>query len=647
MKVSIRKVTEENFKGIRFRESVFDSDKIDVIGYNGSGKTTLGMACQLPFTKKDLSGKANPELHPDFMEESEPHITLECEMDGKPITIELIQKDTRSKKEREEGTPPKTSNVYRVNGVEKSETAFKADMLERGLNLSLYERLSNPEYFTNLKENDKRKAVFEMVSDISDIDVADSIGEGAAEVRKQLDNYKLEEIDAIAKQNKKKSDALMVSLPEQIKGLESAIVDIDIDGLNQQKSELSLKLSDMSKQLDELYSVSKSAINSKIAELTSRQRVLESEINIEREKNIHKCRTALNDAQSEYKFVMSKTESLEGSLERMNKIFHNTVLEFNRLTKEREAIENTKYHADNIICETCGQILPPGMREEAERNWLNSKNERLLNCDRKINVYKKQVGDIKEKIDEIEKELDENRKKETELSRKYDVLKNDLELAEAAPANNVWDNEEFKKLNVEIETLKASLANTDAVEQKRLELTQESMEVEDHIREIDMTLAKEEVNARTRGEIQKLRKQQREVGQNQANAEKILHQVSLINKRKNEMLSESINSKFADFIKFKLFLTLKNGEEKDCCIPLVRDENGDWKELGKTANTALEMRAKLAILDGFQKYHNMHVPIIVDNASELDAESKRQINLDTQIIFLSVDDSDFTIKYLN
>ena len=220
MKVSIRKVTEENFKGMRFRESVFDSDKIDVVGRNGSGKTTLGTACQLPFTKKDLSGKANPELHPDFMEESEPHITLECEMDGKPITIELIQKDTRSKKEREEGTPPKTSNVYRVNGVEKSETAFKADMLERGLNLSLYERLSNPEYFTNLKENDKRKAVFEMVSDISDIDVADSIGEGAAEVRKQLDNYKLEEIDAIAKQNKKKSDALMVSLPEQIKGLE-------------------------------------------------------------------------------------------------------------------------------------------------------------------------------------------------------------------------------------------------------------------------------------------------------------------------------------------------------------------------------------------------------------------------------------------
>ena len=132
-----------------------------------------------------------------------------------------------------------------------------------------------------------------------------------------------------------------------------------------------------------------------------------------------------------------------------------------------------------------------------------------------------------------------------------------------------------------------------------------------------------------------------------AQAQAVLDQVKAIGKKKNEMLSESVNSRFHEFIRFKLFYVQKDGEEKDCCIPLIRNENGEWKEVGKTANQALEMRAKLAILEGFQVFNNMRVPIIVDGASELDANSKAEIcrSMNTQVIFLSVtEDPELVIR---
>ena len=65
----------EQFKGVKDASYTF-YNKTDVIGANGTGKSTLGMGLILPFTGKDLSGRSNPEIHPDNMTESEPHITI-------------------------------------------------------------------------------------------------------------------------------------------------------------------------------------------------------------------------------------------------------------------------------------------------------------------------------------------------------------------------------------------------------------------------------------------------------------------------------------------------------------------------------------------------------------------------------------------
>ena len=61
-----------------------------------------------------------------------------------------------------------------------------------------------------------------------------------------------------------------------------------------------------------------------------------------------------------------------------------------------------------------------------------------------------------------------------------------------------------------------------------------------------------------------------EYEQSKADAEKILYQVDLVNKKKNELCEEEINKNFT-MVKFKLFDYQKNGEYKESCIPMSLD----------------------------------------------------------------------------
>ena len=646
MKSRVKKIIFDNFKGIRHAEYTFDSDRIEIDGRNGSGKSTIMCGHHWIWADKDENLNANPEVHNLNMEVSEPTVTEIAEIDGKEVEIKKVQQDGRTKKQIENGDPIKVKNVYYVNSVPKSQRDFIKDMEDRGVAMDDFELLSHTDEYTSRKTADCRKILFAMSSSQSDKDIADSMPD-CKELAERLESRTLEEIEAEMKASKKRLSSRLDSIPSEIIGLESAIVEIDTKKLEQRKSELSLKLTDITNKIAELSSETKSAINSKITELTAKQKALESEINAERDKNIRDRRTAMEDAQREYKFAASKTADLESSLELTNKLFRSAVREFEQLGIEYDDIDQKVYKADRLVCESCGQILPPNMVEEAKQNWEKRKSERLSDIHKKMEFCGDHIKEAKASMESIGKKLDESRSNESELSRKYDILKNELEFAEATPTGSVWDNEDYKELNVEIETLKASLANADSIEQWRADLTRRSIEIKEAIYEIDMTIAKEEVNVRTRGEIQKLRDEQREAGQLLSDCEKILYQIQTLNMEKNSRLENSVNAHFPDFIKFRLFKTLKNGETKDDCEPYVRDENGEWKSFSQASNAGLQTLAKLGILQGVQNFYEQSLPIFLDNAESLDSESRKRITNDTQVILLSVTDDDLSVKTIS
>ena len=92
-------------------------------------------------------------------------------------------------------------------------------------------------------------------------------------------------------------------------------------------------------------------------------------------------------------------------------------------------------------------------------------------------------------------------------------------------------------------------------------------------------------------------------------------------------------------VNFKLFDYAKNGSYKEVVIPMVGD-----KELGKSMNTALELRAKLDIINGLQKAYEVSLPCFVDNSECLDNDSINEIHMDNQLIFLSVSNNELEVK---
>ena len=125
-----------------------------------------------------------------------------------------------------------------------------------------------------------------------------------------------------------------------------------------------------------------------------------------------------------------------------------------------------------------------------------------------------------------------------------------------------------------------------------------------------------------------MQKKQREYEQAKADAEKILHQLKEVSKRKNELLVEEINQHFG-IVSWKLFDYQKNGEYKEVCVPMV-----DGKKFGVTTNTGREIQAKLDICNSFQRFFDMYVPIFLDGAESLNNEYIPAV--DTQLILLSV-----------
>ena len=156
-------------------------------------------------------------------------------------------------------------------------------------------------------------------------------------------------------------------------------------------------------------------------------------------------------------------------------------------------------------------------------------------------------------------------------------------------------------------------------------------------------IAETKVNERIDRQIAELKQKQREYSQAEANAQRILDQLSEVSMAKNKALTDQVNSHF-EIVRWELFEILKNGEYRDCCVPLIRNSNGEYRKFGESANTALEVRGKLDIISGLQNFYDQHLPVFADGFEALDEENAKLIHMDTQLITLSVSEEPLTVR---
>ena len=135
--MKLLKLHLESFKGARDAEYDMSKDVVTISGKNGTGKTTVADAWYwlLCDTLYDIGTKKTPEIRPDFMEESEPTVTAEVEIDGKVITLTKRQCDMRTKKQKFENAPVRISNKYEINSVPMAQKVFFSELSKMGVSI--------------------------------------------------------------------------------------------------------------------------------------------------------------------------------------------------------------------------------------------------------------------------------------------------------------------------------------------------------------------------------------------------------------------------------------------------------------------------------------------------------------------------------
>lgn len=638
-KATIESIVLDQFMGVSHTEYYFGNRSF-VEGFNGSGKTTIATAWFWLMTNKDYSLKADPEVHPDYMEESEPSVTVTCDVDGKEVTFRKFQKDARTKKQIEEGAPKRIQNRYEVNSVPKKEREFLSALEEYGFDMDVFLAVSHPDYFMDQKSADCRKVLFSMTTAVTDKEIADSLG-NCQELCELLDKFKPEEIMAKAKSDYKSADENLSVLPEQIIGMEKSKIELDVAEFKAQKDTLQAEIDKLEQEKQELNLPSIGSLNQRLVQYESEERALVAEANSERVAKLTELNALVGDMNYRGKeLVRQKEDYIKKLQDTQNEI---TVMtkHFETLSYKYQDLKVKEFDGASQKCPTCGQPLPVHQIDKMQKEFEANKQVEMNAVNVEAGKVKKATNDKKALLPKIEQKIKELDSEITKL--KAEIEAKSEERAKYETVITTTGTPEHTEIMKKIETVKHQITQYDEMTADVRRLDDEITQRKLAIRDIDNTLAQERVNEHIDHQIAEAKQKQLEYRQAKSNASKILDQLSRVNMEKNRQLTAEVNGHF-NIVKFKLFEQQKNGEYKDCCVPMIRNEDGIYRTFGQSANTALEMMGKLDIIAGLQQFYGQYMPVFVDGWERMSENTAKKVSMNTQLITLAVTNDPLTIR---
>lgn len=631
MQVKIKSLHLENFKGVKNATYQFDGKNASAIGQNGAGKSTIATAWYWVFANCDTNLHNNPAIFPLDIEECTPTVRIWLNCGGKSVEVAKMQKRTVKKSKTGGADTISLSNSYEVNSVEYGERDFKKKMAEYGFDFDLFLPLSHPDVFTSQKSADMRKVLFGMASEQSDFDIALQTDD-CIEATNLLKMYKFEEVKAMQNATLRKireeygKDGEI--LRAKIEGMEQSKTDIDVaelelqkNALNEQIAENKAKQEDISKEFEEQQKVSDG-----ILELKFELNDLKRKANEDLEKKHREIRAEIDNAEWQLKEIRHQIRLNKQDIEVAQKsIDTNTVL-INATRESWKAANEREFDENILICPYCGQPYQKERKDQIKAGFGKNREEELAFLTKRGNELKAAIDKDRAEIEQLKATLKENEDEEINLAESIKGLEKCLE--EVPRSVDISNRPEAQEIQRQIAEKEAAMNKGNSAEEIRQDLRFELNDLQNHLVEVEKQLSLAQHNIEIDEQIAELRKKQSEFEQNKANAEKILYQLDLVSKRKNELLTDQVNSHFK-LVKFRLFDYLKNGNVVDDCEPTI-----DGKSLKDHSNGALRVLAKLDIVDGLQRFYGQHYPVFAEDFSLVTDNTECRIDMDCQLIKL-------------
>lgn len=666
MKITIKSIHIENFKGIKMLDVTF-SGKTKISGQNAVGKTTIFDAFTWLLFNKNSSGEEKFNVRPlnegIRVDNVEIKVSAILDVDGKEVELSKTQKQNWVKK-RGTDTAVLQGNVnsFEIDGYPKSEADFKAYVSELAQSEEMFKMLTNPQYFSSLKWKDQRDILMKLVSEVSDVELAQTDAKYApllSELEKapSTDDIRAKFSKALNEWKKKQAE-----IPVRIDEAMKSKVDIDVAEQELAKVDLVRRIAECGKKMENAGSTL-GDLRSKEMQLQFDMSGIAQTMNRElsnRRSNIDADLCGCKNEMDHFKATISLKEK---QIADNAKAIADADAERKKLgeqynAEKAKAFDETPYLFDEskwvfdestTICSLCGQKLPADKIEQLKADFESRKEkakagaeEKLkaerfkFDTDKKIelnrlitlgNEKKDLITELTKKNADLNTEIDDLKKQEQDaIAKKEELSKQLSELPEEADYSQ---NEEYVKLKAEHDEVLAKIEKLESEGADSVvdELKAEKSDLQARLDEANAIIAKASMNVEIDERIAELQEQQKEIGQKVADQEQMLYLLEEFIRFKLDKISDSINSHFKT-VNFKLFEMQLNGGMKDCCECTV---NGVPYS---TLNSGHRIVAGLDIIRSLSELYGVSVPIFVDNA-----ESLNEFNvpdMDAQLILLSV-----------
>lgn len=634
MKIKLLKIILENFMCYAHEEfDFFDLTKIAAM--NGKGKSSIATAYNWCLFNCDYELKDNLVVHREVggksVDDMDTSVELVLDVDGKEVIMKKAQKRTYSK----DGSSYKDDNKYFINDVPKTLKDFNAYL---GVDMNVFKMCSNVNAFLNQKPADMREYLFDLVEDVSDIDVARQQTE-LAELVPLLGKYAAEELLAMNKATKTKITKDLPILDGQIKekerdiqlkqAIDTSDLELQKNSLKEQIADCVAKQTDNDKLMSEYDKASADIINLKF-ELNDMGR----KANEENFKQRRRIDDEIVDVKRKIDKILRSIKTANDEIEKANAVIGRYTLELQEARGTWTKLHEMQFDENEKICQMCGQELPADKVELLIKNFESKKASALESEAERGNKIKFLVDSERESVAKLNEEIAAYKSEKDKQEKKLKDLESQLA---AIPAEiDVTGTDEYKALEQQIAEKEEAMHKANDILAIKAELKIQETDLRQQLSCCENQIAKSDTAADEQ-RLEELKKTRLDSEQNKANAEKILALLEELDKAKNEMLSEAINSHF-ELVEWQLFELAKNGNYKSVCIPKI-----DGKSILTTmSNKGNRILGRVDICKSIQKISGISCPIFLDDSESLSTDNQKRVAgmVDSQLIMLIVNDSE-------
>lgn len=636
--IKIKNINIENFKGIKAKGYSF-GNKTLIKGMNATGKTSVVDAFTWLLFGTDSQGNTKFQVRPVDDDGNPIHfveINVEAtvEVDGQEFTLLKRQKEKWVKKRgSEEQEFQGNVNEFEINGYPKTEKDYKefiADMVDE----KIFKLITNPMAFTGMAWKDQRKILFQLVSDITDIDIATRNTEFGPLVQ-ELNVASIDDIKAKYVKAKNDLNKQLTELPARIDEVSKQIVYVDVSDLELQRNILKENITGLEAKLDnvslianERKKASENILNMKF-ELSDMERKANSDLD--------KKRSELNRSLSNRKYDLStlvmNIQSSERTIANMEKSIKDYEARKLRLKNEYKSATERVFDENSLVCPYCGQEYQQEKKGALLAEFESHKQEEISKIVADGRTVANDISAMQESMKKEQEKL--NASYELKKVAEDDISRISLEI-EAIPSNvDMSSDAEYQKLLKAYEEAEKSMNEEFSLDNELTTIKQELDHERKLLLECELDIAKADCSLAEERKAE-LEEEQRTVGQKVADVEKILYIVEQFTKAKLDIISDMVNSKF-QMVNFKLFSHQINGGISECCectyngVPF------------SVLNTGHRIAAGIDIVRTLSEIYGISAPLFVDNA-----EAINEVNIpktETQLVLLSVtEDKEISVE---